>query len=127
MSEVGVKNKGGRPVGTHNKRDVHMVEIRQLVQKYGDTLPVLFMVAHNDWAGLGYESPTITKRDSDGNEWEEDRITMQMRILAAKESANYIHPKKRAIEITIPKNPQEGAEKSATQALLTEQASKEWV
>lgn len=92
----GVKT-GGRVAGTPNKRTY---DARQLVESMGfDPLEFLVHSAMNNWEALGYEGPTVTKVNM-GLEYEEERISYDQRLDAAKTVAKYIYPQLKSIEHT---------------------------
>jgi len=59
---------------------------------------ILLYAAGGLWQELGLTSPTITKVSAQGNEYEVEALPIELRIAAAKEACQYLHPKKRAIE-----------------------------
>lgn len=59
---------------------------------------ILLRAAAGDWRGLGYSSGFETKYTANGTAYEVDILPIDLRIAAAKEAAQYLHPKKRAIE-----------------------------
>jgi hypothetical protein len=73
---------------------------KELAQKLGiDPLEILLHFANKDWKALGYDSPTLLKITADGGH-EVDRISAEMRVMAAKEAAKYIYPTQKAVEFT---------------------------
>jgi hypothetical protein len=75
----------GRKKGTPNKKTG---EVAQLFQRLNsDPLEVLALMAKGDWAALGYKKPPPMK------------LALELRFWAAKEGAQYLHPKRKAIEV----------------------------
>lgn len=88
----------GRKKGTKNK---NTAPAEELALELGiDPLKVLFYFVAGDWKSLGYESATTTMFSPDGSSYEVPIIKPEHRISAAKEAAQYIYPKKKALEIT---------------------------
>lgn len=96
---------GGRKPGTPNKPNATINERARAIGV--DPFEVLLKFAKGDWEGLGYEAKSTTKWTSSGIEYEEDVITPQMRLFAAKECVQYLEPKKKAIEVSNSLSPQE--------------------
>lgn len=59
---------------------------------------LLHAVAGN-YQAFGYDKPTIIKMSKDGV-YEEEVLPVPLRLMAAKEAAQYLYPKKKAIEIS---------------------------
>lgn len=94
----GVKPEGsGRVKGTPNKRTF---DAQAIAEEIGiDPLRVLLYATANDWEALGYDSATTTKLVGD-NAVTEDTIPIAIRIQAAKEAAQYLYSKRKAVEHT---------------------------
>lgn len=58
---------------------------------------ILLHAAAGHWRELGYDSPTVTKMTPQGS-YEVELLPIELRLMAAKEAAQYLHPKKKAIE-----------------------------
>ena len=58
---------------------------------------ILLNAAAGNWRALGYDSPTTTKMSPNGT-YEVEILPIELRLMAAKEAAQYLHPKKRAVE-----------------------------
>lgn len=75
---------GGRRKGTPNK---NTCPAQERAEQLGvDPIEILLLVVKGDWAALGYKNPLT--------------ITLDQRINAAKEVAQYIVPKKRSVELS---------------------------
>jgi hypothetical protein len=86
----------GRPKGGMNKRTADLVE---LAEKLGcNPVEVLLRFAMNDWKGLGYESETRFLQDGLKGEKEIMHIPPETRMKAAAEAAQYLYPKRKAVE-----------------------------
>lgn len=59
---------------------------------------ILLHAAAGNYEQLGYSAPTIERMTPDGDKYLENILPCSLRIAAAKEAAQYLHPKKRAIE-----------------------------
>ena len=88
---------GGRVKGIPNKKTQSLIE--RCDDLGVDPFDVLLRVAKGDWEALGYDSPTniiVTKQGS----YEQDVITLESRVNAAKELCQYLYPKRKAIELS---------------------------
>lgn len=95
---MGVKH-GGRKKGTPNKSTLPLKELAEKLDV--DPFEVLLRFAAEDWKGLGYEARTETKFTPQGLEVVEYVIAPQMRLKAAAEACQYLHPKRKAVEQTV--------------------------
>lgn len=87
----------GRKKGTPNRRSFNAQE---LAERLGvDPLEVLLHATNNNWQALGYDSGIQTKLVGE-NAVTEDTIPITVRITAAKEAAQYLYSKRRAVEHT---------------------------
>lgn len=97
MAKSDGKKSGGRAKGTPNKRTQELIEIA------GDLdcnpFEILCMIAMNDWEGLGYHDGEVQKESKQGHTFYEERIKLEHRLAAAREAAQYLYPKRKAIEI----------------------------
>lgn len=93
------KKTGGRQRGQPNKASLKAEEIAASVGC--DPLKILCMFATGDWQGLGYKGPTETRYAQGGASYEVETISKEHRIRAAKEAAEYLLPKRKAIDHTI--------------------------
>lgn len=117
----GHPKSGGRKAGTPNKatRDV-----QQKLEALGcDPFDLLAKIVMGDWKGLGYEEENfVVAFTADGNAIEKERISLQDRKDAAKELAQYIAPKRKALEhsgsIDSGDRPLEKLSSAEVQALL---------
>lgn len=92
----GSPKTGGRQKGTPNKKST---EAARLAERLGvDHFEVLCLIAKGDWKSLGYERATVTRFGKDGMTLEEDQITIDHRLSAAKEGAKYLYPQLKAVE-----------------------------
>jgi len=86
----------GRPKGSPNQ---DTKKIQELAQKLGvDPFEILLRFAAGDWKGLGYPAGTHHVVTRKGGIMEEEIITPQDRLKAACECAQYLYPKRRAVE-----------------------------
>ena len=85
-----------RQKGTPNRKTQDLFEIANRLKC--DPFEVLIMFTKADWKGLGYSSATITKVLKDGGTLEVERIPPELRLHAAKESAKYLYPQRKAVE-----------------------------
>ncbi len=86
----------GRKKGTPNK---NTLPLQALADRLGvDPFEILLHFAAGDWAALGYKKGTRTIL-SMGRRAEIPVIPPEMRVKAATEAAQYLHPKRKAIEI----------------------------
>lgn len=90
---------GGRAKGTPNKSTEHLFTI---CKKHNiDPVEQLVLILKNDFIGLGYEQPVITKQGFQGVVIEEQIITLRDRLEAAKILVGYMYPKRKAIEHSV--------------------------
>ena len=88
----------GRKKGTPNKDSL---PLEQKAAELGvDPFTILLHFAGGHWEQLGYKEKCTTKWTGSGIEYEEDVITPAMRLTASKEAAQYLYPKKKAIELS---------------------------
>jgi hypothetical protein len=78
----------GRKKGTPNKRTGEAREV--FVKHKIDPLEVLALMAKGDWKALGYKE----------GEEPDQKLALELRFYAAKEGAQYLYPKRKAVEIT---------------------------
>jgi hypothetical protein len=78
------KGQGGRKKGGKNIRTMQLEEIA--AQYKLSPFEVLMKIANREWESLGYPS--------------EDKITPQLQAHCAAEAAQYLHPKRKAVEHT---------------------------
>ena len=96
-----MKRKPGRPKGSQNKITT---SARELAEELGiSPLAVLLHTANKDWEALGYESPTLLKITADGAH-EVDRISLEMRVAAAREACKYIYPTAKEVTVSADEN-----------------------
>lgn len=93
--EPGHKKVGGRQKGVANKKTF---DAQALADRLGvDPLEILLHAASNNYKELGYDSAIQTKLVGE-NAITEDTIPVSIRVQAAKEAAQYLYPKRKAIE-----------------------------
>jgi hypothetical protein len=85
--------------GTPNRQTKTLLERAEAIGV--DPFEILLLFAKADWKALGYDSKSTTKWTSSGIEYEEDVITPELRVTAAKEACQYMHPKRKATELTL--------------------------
>lgn len=90
------KKVSGRKAGTPNRKTEEFFD--KCAQHSHD--PILFniLVAKNDWAALGYLSPTILVTNKNGQTFEEDRISIEARLSANNKLLDFMYPKRKALE-----------------------------
>lgn len=121
----GQKKTGGRQKGRPNQKSLPLIE---KAQELGiDPFEVLLLFAAGDWKRLGYESETFTKYGAGGVENELFTIQPSVRAKAAAEASEYLHPKRKAIDVTATLDPHQPVEVNVQWAdddnLSTEDAS----
>lgn len=88
--------KSGRKKGSPNKKSLPLAA---KAQELGvDPFEILLLFAAGDWDKLGYASETFTIYSKDFSN-EEYTIQPSVRAKAAAEACQYLHPKRKAIEI----------------------------
>lgn len=97
MANTTGKKWGGRKKGTPNKPTGDIFET--VKNKNCNVIEFFCDVINGDFKSLGYESNVMTKLVGD-NAITEDVITLEHRIKAARELAQYLYPKRKAIEHT---------------------------
>lgn len=87
---------GGRAKGTPNRT---ALPLQQLAEKLGcNPFEILCRFAIGDAKGLGYSSDIILKHNQKGDTVEQPLIAPELRVKAASEAAQYLYPKRKAIE-----------------------------
>ena len=87
---------GGRAKGTPNRT---ALPLQQLADKLGvNPFEILCRFAVGDAKGLGYSSDIILKHNQKGETIEQPLIAPELRVKAAAEAAQYLYPKRKAIE-----------------------------
>jgi hypothetical protein len=87
---------GGRGKGTPNK---NTLPLQQLADKLGcSPFEILCRFAIGDAKGLGYATDIVHSTTSKGEIIEKPLIGPELRIKAASEAAQYLYPKRKAIE-----------------------------
>ena len=75
--------------------------IEEKIESSGlDTILGLCYFALGDWKALGYDSEKETKWTGNGIEYEEYRISPELRLHALKEVTQYQYAKKRHVEVS---------------------------
>lgn len=93
----------GRRKGTPNT-DTLPLE-KKAKQLKVDPFEILLHFAKGDWDALGYPSPTRLIVTKSGAKFEVDVITPEHRLKAASEACQYLHPKRKAIQVEEPFDP----------------------
>lgn len=89
---------GGRQKGTVNKQTK---TLQETAERLGcDPFEILCRFALGDWKGLGYKSEHTLTPTQKGEVVERPIITPEIRHKAAAEAAQYLHPKRKAVEHT---------------------------
>ena len=97
MAESGQKKIGGRKKGVLNRKTKLVAE---KAEELGcDPFEILCRFAMGDWKALGYKESTRKKITPMGDVIDVDVIDPELRMSAAKEACQYIHAKRRSIEI----------------------------
>lgn len=95
----------GRKKGTPNKKSISLIE---KAEDYGvDPFEILLMYAKGDWQGLGYDDRSETRYSKSGEPYYVMNITTEHRLRAASEACQYLHPKRKALEIKEDLDPDE--------------------
>lgn len=94
--QKGNKLSKGRQKGATNHRTRLVTEIAARVSI--DPLEVLFKLAAGDWKGLGYDNECFFAEKPDGAVKMGYTISVETRLMAAKEAAQYLYPKKKEEE-----------------------------
>lgn len=93
----------GRKKGTPNKDTIPLEEKAKEIGV--DPFEILLKFAKGDWEGLGFKSATITRIGKNGEAYEVDAITPDHRLKAASEACQYLYPKRKAILVEQPFDP----------------------
>lgn len=85
-----------RPKGTPNRA---VLPLQEKAKELGcDPFEILCLFALGDWKGLGYEKGITYQSTNKGDLIERHIIPPELRKAAAAEAAQYIYPKRKAIE-----------------------------
>lgn len=96
--ERGRKKTGGRKKGSLNKRPLALLD---KANELGiDPFEILLLFADERWKELGYPARTVTKCSPDGTPYEEYIISPELRQRSASDAAQYVHAKRKAIELS---------------------------
>lgn len=88
--------KIGRPKGSPNKTSL---PLHHLAEKLGcNPFEILCRFAIGDAKGLGYTVDVVEQTTPKGDIIEKPLITPELRVKAASEAAQYLYPKRKAIE-----------------------------
>lgn len=97
-NRIGNPNKAGRKKGIPNKPKRIMEERAQALGC--DPFEILLLFAKGDWEALGYDSKERVASITDNGVIMEYTISPQLRQKSAKDAADFIYPKLRAIEVS---------------------------
>lgn len=97
MAAKGQAKSGGRKKGTPNKSSIPLQSLAEELKV--NPFEILLRFASGDWKSLGYEEEKKISYTNAGIEFEEYMITPELRVTAAKAACEYLHPKRKAIEI----------------------------
>jgi hypothetical protein len=87
---------GGRTKGTPNKS---ALPLQEKAKELGcDPFEILCRFALGDWQGLGYDKGITYQSTNKGDLIEKHIIPPELRSKAAAEAAQYLYPKRKAIE-----------------------------
>ena len=101
---MGAKNQpktpgSGRKPNTPNKATQTLIE--KCAKLKCDPFEILLLFANGDWKALGYEeAQKIKGYTQDGSPIYEDRISEELRQKSARDACEYIHPKRKAMELS---------------------------
>ena len=91
-------SKAGRKKGTANKKTQLLIDKAKELDC--DPFEILLRFAKGDWSGLGYEDKEkIVAYSVNGEPIYDMVITPEMRLKAAGDACQYLHPKRKAIEM----------------------------
>lgn len=91
-----MKKVGGRVKGTPNK---NVIPLQEKAKELGcDPFEILCRFALGDWEGLGYDKGITYQSTNKGDLIERHIIPPELRSKAAAEAAQYLYPKRKAIE-----------------------------
>jgi hypothetical protein len=91
-----VAKTGGRVKGTPNRTTLPLQELAQKLNC--NPFEILLRFAMGDAKGLGYALDTVEQTTPKGDIIEKPLITPEIRVKAASEAAQYLYPKRKAIE-----------------------------
>lgn len=95
---TGHKKSGGRRKGIPNRKTQALQERADALRV--DPFTILLLFAAGDWRGLGYKKATYWKAVGQYGGYNEDRIPAELRAKCAADACQYLHPKRKAIEVT---------------------------
>lgn len=89
------------PITPINKKRRSSRGLQEIAEEAGvNPFEILLHAAAGDWEALGYTHPTRIITTKGGGSYEEDILTPEIRIGAAKEAAQYLYPKLRSVEVS---------------------------
>lgn len=95
----GHKKLGGRTKGTPNKKTELLLD--KCNELDVDPFEILLLFAKGDWKALGYDgAQKVINVTKNGDEILGDVISPEIRSRCAKEACEYIHPKRKAVELS---------------------------
>lgn len=95
---MATERKAGRKKGTPNRPTKDLLKICDDLDFHPFT--ELCLMGKGDWKALGYESEFIEALTPRGEIIHKPVITAEMRFNATKAAAEYVHPKRKALEHT---------------------------
>jgi len=98
MATVDGKKTGGRQKGQLNKRTKLVDEMAANLDV--NPFEILLRFSAGDWEGLGYPTRTRKMLTKTGEVIELDRIEPCDRIASAKAACEYLHSKRKTVELT---------------------------
>lgn len=78
-----------------------------------DPFEILLLFAAGKWKELGYRDPTKTIAVPGGASYEEDIISAELRVNAAKDATNYLLAKRKSVEHSLNEIPDQVFEQEA--------------
>ena len=88
--------------GTANRQ---VEDLRRRARELGiDPWDILLFFAQGDYKALGYDSPYVSKYTTTGKEYQDLLISPELRQKSAADAAQYIHAKRKAVEMELESN-----------------------
>ena len=89
---------GGRKKGTPNKRTQDLLDKAREIGR--DPFETLLLFSNGDWEALGYSEEKYLASSNEHGDFYKYTIDPSVRASCAERACQYIHPKRKAIEIT---------------------------